>query len=47
MDVIEVYELESGYRKVLLYTGSSSNNKDIVVDPTTGQVVILMQRLPL
>ena len=31
-DTIEVYDPASGYRRVLLYTGTS-NNKDIVVDP--------------
>ena len=35
-DVIEVYDINTGYRKILVYTGSNSNNKDIVVDPTTG-----------
>jgi sugar lactone lactonase YvrE len=35
-DVIEVYDPATGYRRVLLYTGTTSNNRDIVVDPTTG-----------
>lgn len=35
-DVIEVYDIYSRHRRVLLHTGSTSNNKDIVVDPTTG-----------
>ena len=35
-DVIEVYDPATGYRRVLLYTGTNSNNRDIVVDPTTG-----------
>lgn len=35
-DVIEVYDFDNGQRRVLLNTGSNSNNKDIVVDPTTG-----------
>ena len=34
--VIEVYDPNTGHRRVLLNTGSNSNNKDIVVDPTTG-----------
>ena len=34
--VIEVYDPNSGYRRVLLNTGSNSYNKDIAVDPTTG-----------
>ena len=34
-DTIEVYDPSSGYRQVVLYTGTSQN-KDIVVDPTTG-----------
>lgn len=35
-DTIEVYDPATSYRRVLLYTGTSTNNKDIVVDPTTG-----------
>lgn len=35
-DTIEVYDPVTGNRRVLLDTGSTSNNKDIVVDPTTG-----------
>ena len=38
-DTIEVFDPATGYRRVLLYTGTSSNNRDIVVDPTTGQVM--------
>lgn len=41
-DTIEVYDPATGYRRVLLYTGTNSNNKDIVVDPTTGQVFVFL-----
>lgn len=37
-DTIEVYDPTTGLRRVLLYTDTSTQNKDIVVDPTTGQV---------
>ena len=32
---IEVFDTKTGYRKVLLQTGSSSNPNSIVVDPFT------------
>ena len=32
---IEVYDPESGHRKMLIDTGSGGDPRDIVVDPTT------------
>lgn len=34
-DDIEVYEQSTGYRKVLINTGSNTSPKDIIVDPST------------
>ncbi len=36
-----MYDPATGHRRILVYTGVNSNNKDIVVDPTTGQVNIV------
>lgn len=35
-DTIEVYDPATGYRRVLLYTTTNSDNFRIIVDPTTG-----------
>ena len=32
---IEVFDPSSGYRKVLINTGSNTDPSDIIVDPTT------------
>ena len=37
-NTIEVYDPASGYRRILFYS-ETSDNRDIVVDPTTGQVM--------
>lgn len=34
-DDIEVYDPETGHRKILINTGTGSDPRDIVVDPTT------------
>ncbi len=43
-DTIEVYDPATRYRRILLYTQASTNSqtRDIVVDPTTGYLVMIV-----
>ncbi len=43
-DTIEVYDPATGYRRILLYTQANTNsqNYDIVVDPTTGYLIMIV-----
>ena len=38
-DHLEVYDPETGHRKILISTGSGSDPRDIVVDPTTRYII--------
>lgn len=39
-DDIEVYDPATGHRRVLFRTGTGTDNRDIIVDPTHGWVEI-------
>lgn len=39
-DDIEVYDPTTGHRRVLFHTGTGTDNRDIIVDPTHGWVEI-------